>query len=497
VLARVTALETRCQQLEDENSELREANGRLRKENVGLLSKNKRLREEYDQLQGRVLELEDKLLVAAKDSRNSTKPPSSDAPHNTRHYPSRVSSGLLPGGQPGHVGHGREWTNIPDAVEQHSPTACSSCKAVLDGTGSKISERRQVIDVEVTTIVTEHQLMVISCKKCHTKNRGNYPTSVTGNICFGPSVKAAMLALSAAGKLPSRVAAHLAESMFGVSISAGVLDNWRAQLAHGLDQWDEAVVEALKEAPAVGADESPIAVDGMKGAHAHVATTDRLTRFHLAGRSKKDIISGGVLKDHPGRLVTDCLPTYWNIGAAAHQACVMHLIKELRFFDECHTPSKTDTPHPHPGFANIVELLQEAVHSRNLAHGSNHPPGVGDYVDRLQLLVTQTVSSFSDAELRTATNRRARSLMNRLLRLANAGELFAFLEDLAVPPTNNSSEQALRPWKVRQRRSGCFRSQTAAREWLRIAGYLDTSRKGGVDPIEALRLAVIGQPVIP
>ena len=66
-----------------------------------------------------------------------------------------------------------------------------------------------------------------------------------------------------------------------------------------------------------------------------------------------------------------------------------------------------------------------------------------------------------------------------------------------MPPTNNGSEQALRTWKVKQRRSGTFRSADAARQWLLIGSYLDTARKHGHTPEQALDAALGGRPFVP
>jgi len=60
-------------------------------------------------------------------SRNSSKPPSSDPPSVVR--PSRLPSGRKAGGQPGHVGHGRELKCVEqvDHLIELKPTACAQC----------------------------------------------------------------------------------------------------------------------------------------------------------------------------------------------------------------------------------------------------------------------------------------------------------------------------------------------------------------------------------
>lgn len=498
VLARVDALERELAHVRDELCVAKTTITRLHKEKLAAERRAEIAEAKLSVAERRIGELESKLLSAHKNSSTSSKASSTDSDHQPRRYSTRQRSDRPTGGQVGHEGAGRDWSPVPDTVVDHRPEVCSSCGGSLAEATWKVAERRQVMDVEVRRVITEHRVHTARCA-CGTKTRASFPRTVPGNISFGPGVRAGVLALSGVGKLPHRVTAELASAIFGIEISPGVLDTWRRQLAESLFSWDTRTVELLKAAAVVGADESPVRVTGMKNAHAHVAVTEKLTRFHLAGRKKDDITSGGILENHTGRLVTDCLPSYWSIGVAAHQACLAHLIRELTFFDEAFAPDPaTATPaaHPHRGFSALAALLSESIHHRNEAATSGVPPGTGDFPARFDALVEGTAVRFKDHP-HTRTDKDALALLRRLSRLAGNGELFCFMEDLEIPPTNNASEQALRPWKVRQRRSGCFRSEVAAREWLRIAGYLDTARKNGVEPICALRLAVIGDPVMP
>jgi len=77
------------------------------------------------ELSGRLKELEERL---AKDSRNSSKPPSSHSfkPNKTRSL--RKPSERKPGGQPGHRGNTLPLVDTPDLVVDYSPPGqCRSC----------------------------------------------------------------------------------------------------------------------------------------------------------------------------------------------------------------------------------------------------------------------------------------------------------------------------------------------------------------------------------
>src|SRR5260221_8304994 len=98
-----------------------------------------------DALQERIKTLE---RHQAKDSHNSSLPPSSDrfvrAPKSLR-----KKSGKKPGGQKGHRGHYLQPVETPDEVLIHPVERCEHCQQDLCGQPAEMPERRQVIDLPV------------------------------------------------------------------------------------------------------------------------------------------------------------------------------------------------------------------------------------------------------------------------------------------------------------------------------------------------------------
>lgn len=100
--------------------------------------------EQNNALEARIKELEGLLQ---KNSRNSSKPPSSDGlakPSRTQSL--REPSDRDPGGQPGHPGKHLALVDNPDEVVRHSVTHCQHCYRSLENIAGTI-ERRQVFDL--------------------------------------------------------------------------------------------------------------------------------------------------------------------------------------------------------------------------------------------------------------------------------------------------------------------------------------------------------------
>jgi transposase len=444
----------------------------------------------------RIQKLEDQL---AKNSRNSGKPASSDGfdkpePRSLRRRGRRKS-----GGQKGHEGHKLEMVKKPDHIKKYKVAQCAHCQKSLKRQKVERIEKRQVFDLpKVRMEVTEHQAQVKRCSCCGKETRAEFPKEVNQAVQYGTEAKSQMTYLNHEQHIPLKRTCDVFEEFYGHRPAEGTIYAAGAEVAQIVRPTIEAIKEHLTVCEEViGNDETGMRIDG-KLYWLHATCTSFLTYYaYHPKRGKVAMDAIHILPPFKGRVVHDDLPSYFQYDFL-HALCNAHHLRVLLFLQERY-PQKWIEP--------LIALLLKIKQKVEIAQRKNQTKlserQKADYFAQYDKLIQQglranpapNVSNRKPGQRGRLKQSPARNLLLRLKEHKMA--VLAFMVDFKVPFDNNQSERDLRMMKVKQKISGCFRSEDGAGIFCQIRGYLATARKNGQMALAALRLAFMGTPYLP
>ncbi len=388
-----------------------------------LEAENQRQREQIAALLLRVQELEARL---AKDSHNSSKPPSSDGlKRKTKSL--RAKSGKKPGGQLGHRGETLHLVAVPDEVVEHRPAVCGACQSPLAEDASVVLyERRQVHELPpvVRLRVTEHRALHVRCATCEHVSSGSFPADVSSRAQYGPRVRALSVYLVEQQHVPFGRVQQLLFDLLGLRLARGTLVGWVQQAARVLAPVEQQIKAALVRAPALHHDETGVRRAGTL-AWAHVTSTHQLTHYAIhAKRGQEATAAIGILPAYRGVSVHDGWGSYGVYTACRQALCNVHHLRELTFLEE---------EYHQAWAADLKALLREMQvatdHARSRADPHLLPAARADFLERYQALLRAGLAANPpppDQERRPGQRGRmaqspARNLLERLRHAAGRG----------------------------------------------------------------------------
>lgn len=450
----------------------------------------------------RIAELE--VLVAElgarldQNSRNSSKPPSSDGyakpTADKKQRSLRRRSGRKPGGQAGHPGHHLERREDPDRTVLHAVEQCESCARALCDAPITESQSRQVFDLPEMPALdcVEHWIQKRWCE-CGHLTSSSFPAGVTAPVCYGPRIRAFGIYLISYQHLPYERAADVLSDWADAPISVATLQAFVAQGADGLEEFLKEIRRQLTGAAVAHFDETGGRIEGRLG-WIHSASTESLTLLTAhRKRGVEAMLDAGVLSAFRGVAVHDGWAPYRNFEDALHALCGAHHLRELIGAQEQGQAWAV-------GMSCLLLDTKELI-DRAQAAGHKHlsATALAELHASYRALIGLGYEENPDLAGRPEGRQPKRTkAQNLLLRLDDREpEVLRFAHDLRVPFDNNLCERDLRMIKLQQKISGCWRTTSGAERFLAIRSYLSTARKQGQRPLEVLAQLAAGQPWLP
>jgi hypothetical protein len=198
--------------------------------------------------------------------------------------------------------------------------------------------------------------------------------------------------------------------------------------------------------------------------------------FVIDRNRSRAVVEGFLGTYRPDFWVSDRLASQMGWAKKDHQVCLAHLIREAKYAIEA-----GDTAFA-PG---LRQLFQSAC----------------AIAGRRAQLADATLRSYAyklDAKLDALMRIAPTHATGKKLQDAIKGcrrYLFVFLANRAIPPTNNGSEQSLRPCVIFRKVTNGFRSKWGANLYADIGSVIETARRRTIGALEAIRLTLNGRPL--
>jgi transposase len=381
-----------------------------------------------------------------QNSRNSSRPPSSDPPQVFGERSRRKPSGRRPGGQPGHEGHTRALVPVEevDLVVPGKPAQCRHCQHPLQGEDRQ-PRRQQVTEIPpVKPVVTEYQLHELVCPACGEATRAELPLGISPGG-FGPRLQATMALCTGAYHLSKRTTQDLLEAFFGVALGLGSIANLEQATTQAVAQPVAEARAYVQTQPAAYVDETGWR-EGQQRAWLWTAVTEWVTVF-VVRRSRSAKVAQELLGEwFWGWLVTDRWSAYTWYPSWRRQLCWAHLLRDIEAMIARGGRS-----------AEVGEALR--VETRTMFHwwhrvreGTLTHASFRTYMQPIRRAVEQLLEAGQRCGV-PKTEGTCQEIFKR------HQALWTFVRHEGVEPTNNAAERAIRPGVLW--RKGSFGTQSA------------------------------------
>ncbi|MFD2329903.1 IS66 family transposase [Cohnella sp. GCM10020058] len=440
-----------------------------------------------EKLENRIKDLERQL---GQNSRNSSKPPSSDGfrkPTNSR------QPGGKKGAPKGHDGHTLLFSEAPDHVVHQTLSVCGACQASLEAVPSLDYERRQVFDLPAPrVVVTEYRSEKKRCPHCRCTQRALFPEGVNAATQYGDGFAAWTAYLSAFQMIPLARIGQLFADLTRYRPSDATLLSYLKVMHHRLAPAEQCVREALLKSDFLHCDETGFRVQDHEQ-WLHTASTADCTLFTVhPSRGSVGMKAGEILPSYTGTVMHDSYGAYFKDEFSfSHSLCCAHLLRE------CQGISEHDK---HTWSTRMKTLLQESWKTAS-AHRKRGESLRQEHIQQMQQqydeILKQGALEWSKDPVRPKTGPRGRKTKSKA---ANLGQRFLnykdailrFLYDAKAPFDNNQAERDIRMVKVKDKVSGCFRTEQGAKVFARVRGFISTLLKQQLPVLSSLSAALRG-----
>jgi transposase len=405
-----------------------------------------------------------------KTSKNSSLPPAQG-------FKAEVKSegiGIIDGkraGSMGREGGGRQLSENPNQIIRARVRSCAGCGQEIAELMQSIMERYDKIDIPaIQPIVTRVERYGCRCPNCGQQQIAEVPVGMESGSPFGNRIAALVTTMRYSHGISYGRMQQMLDEVFGLEISEGAIANLLSRVKGQLDSEVEVIVQTLRSSRLVCSDETSARVNG-KNQWEWVFQNDQVC-FHVIRPSRGGDVIQEVMGEHrPQIWVSDLFSAQKTHPATKWQVCLAHQLRDCQYGIDA-------GDEIFAGRMKKLLLRAFVLHKRweGLAESTRYQYRCRLYRD-LEAVLTLLPTQEDGVRLQ-----------KRYLELRE--NLFLFLDDSTIPPTNNASEQALR-WSVIFRKvTNGFRSDWGRDLFAAVRSIVNTGKRQGLSAFQSILTAL-------
>ena len=373
----------------------------------------------------------------------------------------------------GHRGNSRRRPEEISEFIDIYPDKCDQCGGQVNRHPNSF-DQHVIEDIEIKKRVTcyrFHSGYCQQCKKIVYPKKDGIPT----NDRIGSEARAVGGYLRHLG-IPYRKTASIFKGVFGLKLTHPSFMAFNTEQAqNGLSLY-EGIKQSIRHSPGVNVDETGWRVNGDN--HWLWVFTNKETALYLIDKSRGGKVVRLILGEkYEGALTTDFLSTYNKFEARLKQRCLAHLLREIKEIVE-----KDELAPDSVDGRFCVEL--KIVFKQTINVWNEYREGTKSLQDLVKEKA-QAVARLVELLLSPIKHKDTRRLRKRIIR--HNQELFTFLDNPVVEPTNNRAERQLRPLVIMRKVTFGNRSALGALNQAVLMSIIQTGVLNGIEPLDISR----------
>lgn len=424
--------------------------------------------DEVQRLRARLAVLEANFKEPPKGAHNSSVPPSR-APKANR--PAPQGRGQRRQASVGRAGGGRLLHPDPDQEVMAKAKRCPHCGAGVQGDEQQLQAVYDKIELPpVKPVVTRVQQYGGQCGQCGQRYVAPVPVGLEPGTPFGASVQSLATYFRYTHAISYERLVGLFGDVFGLSISEGGFANLFQVVKPQFEARVGEILTRLRSSRLVCSDETSARVQGQTQWEWVFQNPE--VCIHVIRPSRGRGVIEEVLGEHrPQVWVSDLYSAQRHHPAEDWQVCLAHQLRDCQFAIEA--GDQLFAPR-----MKAVLLRAVAVHKRRTRVA---PATFARYQRDLPRRLEQCLALEPE-------HRHGRRLQKRYTKIKD--HLFVFLREASVPPTNNSSEQAIRLSTIFRKVTNGFRSDWGRDLFAAVRSVVNTGKRQGLSAYQAIQKAL-------